>query len=232
MTESEWLEQPFSWEMYKYALVGAWATPRKLRLMAVGCCRRIHHLLPQDDSCDILDVVERFADGLVNRKEPAATLGAAHFTEEAIRLIEGPLRHANYQAYLALRLTATRDGDFAYVASSKATKAIRAAAGMDAFRQERAGQGDLARDLFGNPFRPPHIDPEWLAWHSGTVKQLAEAAYHERLLPAGTLDQTRLAILADALEEAGAAARLLEHLRGPGPHWRGCWCVDLLTGRS
>jgi hypothetical protein len=25
---------------------------------------------------------------------------------------------------------------------------------------------------------------------------------------------------------------ILDHLRGPGPHVRGCWVVDLLLGKS
>jgi hypothetical protein len=50
---------------------------------------------------------------------------------------------------------------------------------------------------------------------------------------AGRLDPTRLAVLADALEEAGCAdAELLGHLRGPGLHVRGCWAVDSLLGRQ
>jgi hypothetical protein len=49
----------------------------------------------------------------------------------------------------------------------------------------------------------------------------------------GTLDPDHLAILADALEDAGADnVDLLAHLRGPGPHVRGCWCVDLLLGKE
>jgi hypothetical protein len=41
-------------------------------------------------------------------------------------------------------------------------------------------------------------------------------------LPEGTLDPTRLAALADAIEDAGCTdADLLGHLRGPGPHVRG-----------
>jgi hypothetical protein len=39
-------------------------------------------------------------------------------------------------------------------------------------------------------------------------------------------------VLADALEEAGADAALLDHLRGPAPHVRGCHVVDLLTSRE
>ena len=43
---------------------------------------------------------------------------------------------------------------------------------------------------------------------------------------------TDLPILADALEDAGCAdAAILAHCREPGEHVRGCWVVDLLTGR-
>ena len=91
----------------------------------------------------------------------------------------------------------------------------------------------LLRCLFRNPFAaPPRIDPAWLAWNDGTVKRLAEAAYQERALPSGELDGHRLAVLADALEEVGADAALVEHLRGPGPCVRGCHVVDMLTGRE
>jgi hypothetical protein len=65
------------------------------------------------------------------------------------------------------------------------------------------------------------------------VVALAQAAYDQRELPAGHLDRARLAILADALEEAGCTDQtILGHLRGPGPHVRGCWAVDLILGKS
>ena len=49
----------------------------------------------------------------------------------------------------------------------------------------------------------------------------------------GPLDSDRLAVLADALEEAGCENEdILQHLRGPGPHVRGCWVVDLVLGKS
>jgi hypothetical protein len=42
-----------------------------------------------------------------------------------------------------------------------------------------------------------------------------------------------LPFLADALEEAGCDnADILNHCRGPGPHVRGCWVVDLLLGKE
>jgi hypothetical protein len=94
-------------------------------------------------------------------------------------------------------------------------------------------QASLLHDLFGNPFRPVTISPAVLAWHDGLVVRLAQAAYEERHLPEGTLDNGRLAVLADALEEAGCTdADILGHLRGPGPHVRGCWVVDLVLGKS
>lgn len=55
----------------------------------------------------------------------------------------------------------------------------------------------------------------------------------ERELPSGHFDAGRLAILADALEEAGCTdADILSHCRSPGPHVRGCWVVDLILGKK
>jgi hypothetical protein len=43
----------------------------------------------------------------------------------------------------------------------------------------------------------------------------------------------RLPALADFLVEAGCTnADILDHCRGPGPHVRGCWVVDLVWGRK
>jgi hypothetical protein len=43
----------------------------------------------------------------------------------------------------------------------------------------------------------------------------------------------RLAVLADALEEAGCDdAGLPGHLRSAGPHWRGCWALDLILQKG
>jgi hypothetical protein len=75
------------------------------------------------------------------------------------------------------------------------------------------------------------VEPAWLAWESDLVCRLARAAHEERCLPEGRLENERLAVLADALEDAGCTnADLLEYLRGPGVHIRGCWAVDLLMG--
>jgi hypothetical protein len=97
----------------------------------------------------------------------------------------------------------------------------------------REEQAALFRDIFGNPFRPVTLDPAWLTWHDGTVPRIAQAIYDDRHLPSGRLDNTRLGILADALEDAGCTdADLLGHCRQPGVHVRGCWLVDLLLGKQ
>jgi hypothetical protein len=88
--------------------------------------------------------------------------------------------------------------------------------------KDRAAQAHLLRDIVGNPYRTVSVDPAWRAHAGGLVATMAQQVYDERsfhLLP----------ILADALEEAGCTdATILEHLRGPGPHARGCWLVDQL----
>jgi hypothetical protein len=95
---------------------------------------------------------------------------------------------------------------------------------------EIAAKCPLLRCIFGNPFRPLTLDP---GWRTPQVVALAHAAYEQRELPAGQLDPARLAVLADALEHAGCTKEdILDHLRGPGPHVRGCWAVDLVLGKS
>jgi hypothetical protein len=96
--------------------------------------------------------------------------------------------------------------------------------------EETSWAAACLRDLFGPlPFRPVTLD----AWLTPDVAAVARAAYEERSLPAGALDPARLAVLADALEEIGCDnSEVLAHLRGPGPHVRGCWAVDLTLGRG
>src|SRR5262245_18119490 len=86
-----------------------------------------------------------------------------------------------------------------------------------------------------------HVDTAWL---TPDVLSLAQTAYDERG-ERGLLDPACLPILADALEEAGCPQvvevpfgtgllphPLLDHLRSPGPHVRGCWAVDLILGKE
>ena len=92
--------------------------------------------------------------------------------------------------------------------------------------QKHKNRFHLLRCIIGNPFYPILLDPAWLTWQNGTIPKLAQAIYEERMFDC-------LPILADALEEVGCSdPDLLGHLRGPEPHVRGCWVVDLILGRE
>jgi hypothetical protein len=65
-----------------------------------------------------------------------------------------------------------------------------------------------------------------LTWNHAAVLAIARHIYDDRAFH-------DLPIMADALEDAGCTnADLLAHCRGPGPHVRGCWVVDLMLGKS
>jgi hypothetical protein len=99
---------------------------------------------------------------------------------------------------------------------------------------ERKAQCDLVRELVGNPFSAIALSLAVLTWNNALVVRLAQAAYDERQLPSGHLDPDRLAVLADALEEAGCQdQKILGHLRQPGAvHVRGCHVVDVLLAKE
>jgi hypothetical protein len=62
---------------------------------------------------------------------------------------------------------------------------------------------------------------------------LLQVALAHHCEPTSRTSGARLAVLADALEEAGCTdAAILAHCRGGGEPARGCWVVDLLTGRQ
>src|SRR5438270_262087 len=70
----------------------------------------------------------------------------------------------------------------------------------------------------------PGSDARVPAREGGTVVNLARGTYDGHAFE-------RTPVLADALEDAGCTdPDLLGHLRGPGPHARGCWVVDALLG--
>jgi hypothetical protein len=149
------------------------------------------------------------------------------FTDERRRAVEVSERHAD-------GLASRQDVDAAWDA---AEAAIGGGQAHIYFALSPPGDVEakchLLRCIFGNPFRPLTIAPAILAWNNATVVRLAQAAYDERLLPEGTLDNGRLAILADALEEAGCTdADILGHCRSGGEHVRGCWVIDLLLGKE
>jgi hypothetical protein len=79
----------------------------------------------------------------------------------------------------------------------------------------------LFEDVFGDAFRPVAFES---AWRTDTAGSLARQMYE-------SCEFSLMPILADALQDAGCVdAQLLRHCRGPGPHIRGCWAVDLVLG--
>jgi hypothetical protein len=213
---------------------------RKLRLFACACCRQVWDALAGGQ--EVVLVAERFADGLALLEEleeaglppshpiPADTFG--HLANGLNYLTDPDAINAAYgtadslATWAELREQQRTRGQHQ---AGHGPEEVRAA-GERAGQAVRRGQCVLLRDILGNPFHPVEVDPAWL---TPAAQALAHAAYEERELPQGTLDPARLAVLADALEEVGCRdQQVLQHLRGPGPHVRGCFVVDLLLGKQ
>jgi hypothetical protein len=221
MTEQEWDHCTDPDEMLHY--LNGRANDRKLRLFCCACCRRVWDSLADPKSRSAVGTAERYADGSASPEELAAAERAAEAVAFAAARTREELPPDVTQAALAAVGEKAGAIIWAAWAASGATRAPR---------EEQQQQCDLLRDLY-NPFHPAALDPAWLAWHGGASGKLARAVYDERELPSGHLDAGRLAVLADMLEEGGCSdAVILGHLRGPGPHVRGCFAVDLLLGKS
>jgi hypothetical protein len=201
-----------------------------------ACVRRVWCFLTDERSRTAVELAELPAVSRLPRLMIEEEVAAAHSaTEEARRTAEqSPGDHGRSRWYAA-QAAEYALGLFHGItdAAALAAEAVGAShpgrRGLTAYAEEREVQVRLLRDIYGNPFRPVSLDPAWL---TPTVCSLAHAAYEERLLPSGHLDNARLAILADALEEAGCTeAAILDHLRSAGPPVRGCWPIDLVTGR-
>jgi hypothetical protein len=212
MTESEWLASGEPWSILHFLQETAGRrSNRKVRLFTAMCFRRVWRSL-DEHSRRVVESLERYADGSMTLKALAAE--AAGVSLDALRLSADPTQ-------LARR------------ASSEAARTVVSSADRlegGVYAAETDAQAGVLRDIFGNPFRPASIDPAWL---TPAVSSLAQAAYDERIKPSGELDIERLAVLSDCLEETGCDNEdILNHLRSPGPHVRGCWCVDLLLGKG
>jgi hypothetical protein len=227
MTESEWLICTGPWPMKVF--VSGKASDRKLRLFG-AFCHRIWHLLIDERSRRAVEVAERYAAGLATEEELDTASDAAWAVWDAdveqAGLGEPPPPCLASQAAFAVAIPCGWWGAApAYVEPDFiACQATRNATA------EGMAQCVLLRDIFGNPFRPIRLD---IDCRMPSVVALAQAAYDNRILPAGTLDPARLAVLSDALEEAGCHdTEILGHCRQAGPHVRGCWVVDAVLGRS
>lgn len=244
MDETGWLECDDWHPRVSFLLEGAVlkrkALERKLRLFGCACCRRMWHLFVNEEQRRAVEIGELFADGQANAaNRAAAKKGVGRSSAKEGGLSESMREAAKevvtaYPNYLNLSAASSVAGAAAFDAQQRsraegASEAVHHAAWDRGHATAQAEQCQLLRDIFGNPF---HAVASNLASHLPVVLSLAEAAYEDRILPGGTLDPARLAVLADALEDAGCAdPAILGHLRGSGPHVRGCWAVDLLLDK-
>ena len=241
MTEEQWLACTDPQEMLDFLRCGGKASDRKLRLFACACCRRLWHLLTDQRPREAVGLAERYADGGASAAELEGALSASVPSAWG-----SPTGGANWSAQRALDTDASRTAAPMATAAAVALERTKGTPRRTSNRPsrkwkrlwestvtaEQQAHSALVRDLF-TPFRPVAVGPVWLTRRAGAVPPLAQAAYEQRELPAATLDPTRLAVLADALEDAGCdKPDLLDHLRGPGPHVRGCWVIDLLLGKE
>jgi hypothetical protein len=240
MTEAEWLAATDPRTLIDWLFFDARVTDRKLRLFSVAGCEPLRRLVGDPRLLAALDSAEAFADGHID----AATLRAVHDAawenlrarhERVYGKLSDEIRGAEIVCLYPTAQDPHRNRD-RYRADDDAPYALLVAMFIDHPRTSAhfPRLACLLHDIFGNPFHPPPpLPPLVLAWNDGTVRRLAEAVYEERQLPAGTLDTGRLAILADALLDAGCEDEdLIQHCRSERPHVRGCWAVDAILGKS
>lgn len=207
MTEDEWNGCRSAARMLEH--VFGKASRRKYRLFACACCRLIGDLLTDQDEY-VVQAAERFADGGLEEEELRAVWSMA----------------CNSGSEIAAVAAVGSEASAWHVAHQTALDTARMAAlknflDLPVTQQHQCA---LMRDLFGPLlFRPITVVQPGI---SQTARTLARSIYAEH-------DFGALPILADALEEGGCPnADVLKHCRGPGPHVRGCWVVDLLLGKE
>lgn len=233
MTESEWWVWHEPQKMLEFLHANYQFTERKARLFAVACCRRIGQgLIPE---CrDLLDLTEAVMDARAGRDQfdPAfarlrAAVSPGWFGGETPDGWEG------HQA-----VAFAQDDEGGYFRCVKESVAFAAVAAVGGLRRpgrhlasvpEYEAQARLLRDLFGPlPFRSMEIPAAILAWNDNCIPKLAASIYEEWAFTA-----ERMGVLADAMEEAGVTDEgVLQHLRRPALHCRGCWVIDLLLGKE
>ncbi len=221
MTEAEWLACTDPEKMLQF--LRSRASERRLRLFAAAAFRRLVGLLPDPRQRRGIETLEQLAEGTVT---PSVGRSVVAEVRQAIPRNDWvastpPTDDPHYVALMLYRECCS---------SRVAIHAVQATAGLADGAGEQREEVRLMGCIFGNPFRRVTLSR---GWQTPQVMALAQAAHDDRSLPAGTLDATRLAVLADALEEAGCAnADILSHCRSAGPHVRGCWVVDLILGKQ
>jgi hypothetical protein len=239
VTEKEWLDCSEPEEML-FGLGELGASDRKVRLFMCACCRRVWHLF-RDKRCQhAVEAAEGLSDGSTSddemneaqeeaetAAEEAEDIDLPHFEKLALvgstnaasfALSDSVGRPLTSDAKLAAEWTV-----YALAGSSPLKDPVLEAKRLSDFEAEVRGQCGLLRDIFGNPFAHVTVEPTWL---TPAVVKLAQTIYDDQAF-------NKMAALADALEKAGCDNHdILAHCRGPGPHVRGCWALDLVLGKD
>jgi len=225
MTEVKWLHIIEAMLPYQECLPVP-VSARKLRLFMVACCRSIPGFLWLDDNCiRAVTVAERYADGYcseadLDRANSMMSCECADHqgdrAREAIfcttikKAIEGIHLCFHYAQF------ATLERDRGDPEHRETNSEVRLAA-------VRMKQARLACCIFGDPLRSAPFLP---SYRTDTAVSLAQRMYVSREFSA-------MPILADALQDAGCDNDdILSHLRGGGPHVKGCWALDALLGKT
>jgi hypothetical protein len=225
MTEAEWLACTDPEPMLEF--LRDKICKRKLRLFACSVCRQLTSFVGTEEYARGIEAAEAYADG---GRMKAAMKRSRQALKERMALLVDTSGKGQSDEWLALFLGAVAISEKDYRSFPSCLSNLQSDRASVSLKQIVNDSYLNVRAVFGNPFRPVTISP---AWQTPTIVALAQAAYDNRTLPAGELDPARLAVLADALEEAGCTnADILSHLRGPGPHVRGCWAIDLILGKQ
>jgi hypothetical protein len=230
MTEEEWNDpEADRGPSELLAQIEDRASPRKLRLFGLLCCRQNEDVFQDRRMKDLLDFAERFIEGQTTDEERAAIVKRAKPVFQAAGLGEivsdvfvpfdlvsdvYTIREANHATSLIINCPVSFDSPDEPNPVDEHN--------WDQARELRLELAIFLRDIFGNPFRPVLFDP---AWRTSTAIGVAQKMYDSR-------DFSAMPILADALQDAGCEDEaILNHCRGDGPHVRGCWVVDLVLGK-
>jgi hypothetical protein len=244
MNETKWLDGADVRGMLQLLLKNS--SERKLRLFAVACCQSILPYLHDERGRKAILAAESYADGVSTVAElrraasiaqlaavrcNTVNLGRAEVDSVPVRLLQFALHAAHATTN---RSAVWRYATPAHVAACQTSELVASGLkfvpnpgggrlGRPASKRDRHRQARLLRDIFGNPFRPVAFDSHW---RTSDVIGLANAIYDDKVFE-------RMPILADALMDAGCENEdIIGHCRGPGPHARGCWVVDLVLGKE
>jgi len=205
MTEEDWRNCTDPRPMLEF-LRGK-ANDRRQRLFGIAWCRNEWHLLSDERSRQAVEIAEKYAEGQATVDDLGAAYDAAF--EAAYELDKAGLGPRRSSAH--------------YSAGNVAARTVKVTAFPALEPTGVTSQIGIARDIFGNPFRPITLDPSWL---TPSVVKLAHTIYDDCAFDC-------LPSLADALQDAGCHdAAILGHCRQPGPHYRGCWALDLILGKE